>query len=62
MSKTFAPQAIALSLAALVTGLLLSSVGHVADRQYSEVVAAQAPVQTLDTQYVTITAKRLPRA
>lgn len=56
------PQALALTLAAVVTGTLLGSVGHVADTQYQAAATAQAPVQTLDTQYVTITAKRLPRA
>lgn len=61
MSKSFAPRAIALSLALLVTGVLLGSVGHVADTQYTAATSSQAPVQTLETQYVVITAKRLPR-
>jgi hypothetical protein len=61
MSKSFAPQAIALVLAVLVTGALLGSVGQVADTQFTAAAEAQTPVQTLETQYVVITAKRLPR-
>lgn len=61
MSKTFAHRAIALTLAVLVTGVLLGSVGHVADTQYTTAASSQAPMQTLETQYVVITAKRLPR-
>lgn len=62
LAKSLFAQALALTLAAVVTGTLLGSVGQVADTQYQAAVSAQAPVQTLETQYVTITAKRLPQA
>jgi len=46
--------------AAALTGVLLAGVGHHADREYGSAWAAAELTQP--TQYVTITAKRLPAA
>ncbi|HSI56974.1 MAG TPA: hypothetical protein VLA16_05430 [Ideonella sp.] len=62
MTKTFTVQAVALSLAAVVTLSLLTSVSGVADRQYDSAVVAQTATDTLPTQQVVIVGKRMPRA
>ncbi|HSI56972.1 MAG TPA: hypothetical protein VLA16_05420 [Ideonella sp.] len=62
MTKTFTVQAVALSLAAIVTLSLLTSVSGVADRQYDNAVVAQTATDTLPTQQVVIVGKRLSRA
>ena len=62
MTKTFTVQAVALSLAALVTLSLLSSVSGVADQQYGSAVIAQTSTDTAPTQQVVIVGKRIARA
>jgi len=46
--------------ATALTGMLLAGVGHHADREYGSAWAAAELTQP--TQYVTITARRLPAA
>ncbi|HSI56978.1 MAG TPA: hypothetical protein VLA16_05450 [Ideonella sp.] len=62
MNKTFTVQAAALSLAAVVTLTLLSSVSGVANRQYDNAVIAQTTTDTIPTQQVVIVGKRISRA
>ena len=64
MTKTFTAQAVAFSLAALVTVSLLASVSGVADQQYQGAVVAHAApaTTTIATQHVVIVGKRIARA
>ena len=62
MNKSFTVQAVALSLAAVVTLTLLTSVSGVANRQYDNAVIAQTTTDTIPTQQVVIVGKRIPRA
>ncbi|HSI57353.1 MAG TPA: hypothetical protein VLA16_07345 [Ideonella sp.] len=62
MTQTFTVQAVALSLAAIVTLSLLTSVSGVADQQYDSAVVAQTSTDTMPTQQVVIVGKRIARA
>ena len=62
MTKTFTVQAVACSLAAIVTLSLLTSVSGVADRQYDNAAVAQTTTDTLPTQQVVIVGKSMARA
>jgi hypothetical protein len=56
-ANVFAARTAALSLAAIVSLALLSGMGHIADRQVSDVVMAQA--STAATQVVVVTGHRV---